>query len=111
MEPLHAFRTIEIPIEMNDGAVREIRVPFTLDLMERAEETIIKASERSWWRIRPSDKTVREAFMEFCSLYLPENFDYKNADPTFPALFFSRVRDELNRSIENCMASTKSTDE
>lgn len=111
MEPLHAFRTIEIQIEMQDGTIQEIRVPFTLELMERAEETIIAASERSWWRLRPSDKTIRESFIEFCRLYLPATFDYAKADPTFPALFFSRVRDELNRSINGCMNSTRSTDE
>lgn len=106
---LQAFRMIEIPVELQGGQAVTVTVPFTVELLERVEETIWKASERSWYRLRPKDESVVRAFEEFCRPYLPQDFPYKLAQPTFCALFFSRVRDELNRSIADCMKSTTST--
>ncbi len=109
MQPLSAFRTIEIPVELENGAIQEVRVPFTVELLFRAEETIQKAAQRKWWRLKPKEESIVLAFVEFCQAYMPAGFDYSRVDPTFPALFFSRVRDELNRSIDNCMNSMTST--
>lgn len=108
---LQAFRTIDIGVELKDGQTVTISVPFTVELLERVEETIWKASERPWYRLRPKDESVVRAFEEFCKPYLPQDFPYQKAQPTFCALFFSGVRDELNRSIADCMKSTTSTGE
>lgn len=110
MEPLQAFREIEIPIHLRDG-IEIVKVPFNVELLFRAEQTIQKSSKRHWWRIQPKDESIVEAMIEFCEYYLPANFDYSKADPTFPALFFSSVKSELNASINNCMTSMNSMEE
>lgn len=108
---IQAFRTIDVPIEMQEGEIRMISVPLDVELMERIEETTFKAQEKPWWRVRPSDETIRDAFLEFCKPYLPEDFPYQKAQPTFPALFFSHCRTALNDSINNCMKPPSSTEE
>lgn len=106
---LHAYRTIEVPVEMQNGSTLEIRVPFTVELLHKVEETLKRAEDRVWFVIRKSDKSVIEAYEEFCRPYFPADFDWSQVDPTFAAVFFSHVRDELMRSIESCMTPPSDT--
>ncbi|HEV7282296.1 MAG TPA: hypothetical protein VGN57_18990 [Pirellulaceae bacterium] len=108
---LHAFRTIEIPLELKDGVV-QVRVPFTVALLQQVEETLMRCAELqwAWFRVRRSDKTVLHAYQDFCRPYFPADFDYEQADPTLFALFFSHVRAEFLRSINACNSSTSSTE-
>lgn len=105
---LHAFRTIEIPVEMQDRTL-SIRVPFTVELLQRVEETLWDASQRHWFRLSRKEQSIIRAFEDFCRPYLPADFDFSQADPTFCAVFFSHVRDVLKRSIDDCMNSTVPT--
>jgi hypothetical protein len=106
---IEAYRTIRIPIELQDGLEREIEVPFTVVLLLRVEETLQKASSGTWFRLRKSDQSIIEAFEDFCRPYFSADFDFSQVQPTFCALFFSNVRKELLRSIDDCMTSMKST--
>lgn len=105
---IQAFREIEIPVQLKDRQIT-VTVPFTVELMERVEQTIEKASKRTWFRTKAGDNTIVQAFQDFCKPYLPHDFDYSKADPTFFGVFFSRVRGELNHSIEKCLQSEELT--
>ena len=111
MEPIQAFRTIEIPLDLGDGEMLYIKVPFTVDLLRQVEETLMKANTRVWFRLNKRDQSTIDAFEEFCRPYFPKEFDFSQKQPTLSAVFFSRVRDELTLSIDGCMASAKPTDE
>src|SRR5690242_16693485 len=88
-EPLQAFRQLEIDVELIDGKILPVLVPFTVQLLFDAEETLQKANARPWSRIRPKDESVVNVFIDFCKKSLPDSFDYTRVDPTFPALFFA----------------------
>jgi hypothetical protein len=113
MEPLAAFRFITIPIdESREPGVEAhslVTIPFNVELLQRVEETIQKTEGRTWFRLKRSDKSIIEAFEDFCRPYLPAHFDFRQVQPTFCALFFSRVRSALLRSIEDCVTSMRST--
>jgi hypothetical protein len=110
IEPVSAYRTITIPVDLGEE-MRDIVIPFTVELMERVEETLQKTAvwEFRWFRIRKGDHTVREAYEEFCRPYLT-GIDLMKVQPTFCALFFSRVRAELLRSIGELVTSTTPTE-
>src|SRR3989442_1198356 len=110
MEPLKTFRQIVIPIDL-DGKVTEVRVPLTIELLERFEEVIQSTEETGWGWLRKTktEKSIMSALKEFCQPYVP-GIDLQNVQPNFVALFFSRVREELFSSMEPSETSTTSTE-
>lgn len=110
MEPaLSAYREIVIPVDFGKGE-EEIRVPFTVELLKRVEDTLLMAQDVNfaWFRIRKSDKTVLAIYEAFCKPYIPA-IDFSKLQPTFCSLFFSAVRRELLRSIDESQKSLVST--
>lgn len=109
-EPIAAYRTISVPVDLG-GQTRDVRIAFDVALMERVEETLQKTADYDfrWFRVAKGQRTVREAYEEFCRPYLA-GVDLTKVQPTFCALFFSRVREELLRSIEGFVRSTTSTE-
>jgi hypothetical protein len=108
---IQAFRSIRIPIAMKDGKQIEVNIPFDLSLLKSVEETLQNSEGKGWFRIRRKDHSILEDFQVFCAKYLPKDFPYEQADPTFCAVFFSHVRNELRRSILNCIRQMNSTEE
>lgn len=107
---LHPYRTIEIELEGKEGSPVEIRVPFTVELLHKVEETLGRTVGRKWFVLRRSDKSLIEAYEDFCRPYFPEHFDWSQVDPTFAALFFSNVKDTLLHSIDACERSMLPTE-
>lgn len=107
---IEAYRTIEIQVEKKDRSILEVRVPFTVDLLHKVEETLKRTTGRVWFVFERSDKSIIEAYEEFCRPYFPDNFDWSEVQPTFAALFFSHVKEELVNSINACNASTQLTE-
>lgn len=107
---LSAFREIIIPVDLGEE-IKEIRVPFTVDLLTRVENTLLMAQDADfkWFRLRKSDKTVLAAYIAFCEPYFPQGFDFIGTQPTFAALFFSAVKRELLSSIDEFEKSMSST--
>jgi len=101
--PLSAFKSITIPVDLGTDVV-EIKVPFTVELLEKVEDCLfaVQGVGLRWFRMKPSDKTVRDAYESFCKPFLPETLDLQKAQPTFCALFFSAVKNELLNSIHEC---------
>lgn len=102
---LSPYRTIAIDVE----GIGTVEVPFTVELLHRVEDTLQKTEGRVWFILRRSDKSILQVFEEFCRPYL--DIDFSKVQPTFCALFFSSVRSELVRSINDCMNSMTSTNE
>lgn len=97
---LEAYKTITVPISVAEEEF-EIQVPFTVELLRRVEDTAREISERHWFVLKKSDKSIVESFTNFCRPYFPEDFDFDKVQPTFTAFFFQRVRNELHSSIEH----------
>lgn len=111
MEPIQAYRTLTIPVDTGDK-IRDIPVPFTMELLERFEETIQKCSDYGWgWlRVKKADKSIITAYAEFCKPYIGD-LDLQKMQPNFAQLFFSRVRNELVDSMRKSQGLTDSTAE
>lgn len=107
---IEAYRTIEIEVEGKDGSISEIHVPFTVELLHKVEATLKKTTGRVWFVFERSEKSIIEAYEEFCRPYFPEDFDWLHVQPTFAALFFSHVKNALLRSINDCITSTEPTE-
>lgn len=105
---IEAYKTITVNVDLGEGKILDVTIPFDVQLMQRVEDTIIAASARPWWRTRPSEKNAVQAFEDFCRPYLPDDLDFTTLSPTFCALFFSSVRDEFNRSFSELLNSTPS---
>jgi hypothetical protein len=89
----------------------EVTVPLTVELLERAEETVQKCEDWGWvwFRMKKSEKTIIKAYEDFCRPYLPASLDLKKVQPNCCALFFSRVREESIDSMKKSTGSTAST--
>lgn len=108
--PLSAFREIVIPVDVGDR-IEEIKVPFTVGLLTRVENTLLLCQDVGfkWFRLKRSDKTVLAAYTAFCAPFFPDDFDFTKVQPTFAALFFSGVKRELVNSIAELEKSMTST--
>ena len=93
------------------GQVRAIRVPFDVELLQKYEEVLFRTQGRKWliFRAKASDQTILHEVAEFCRPYLPDDLDMQKLSPEFCALFFSRVRDELLRSLDDSALFKTST--
>jgi hypothetical protein len=107
---IEAYRTIEIEVERNDGSIMEVKVPFTVELLHKVEETLKRTTGRVWFVFERSDKSIIEAYEEFCRPHFTEDIDWSQVQPTFAALFFSNVKDALLNSINAYTASTQLTE-
>lgn len=111
---IQAFREIRLPVDLR-GEKQEFVLPFDMILLERVEDTLIKCEAAKWnWFRQKREKTVRDAYREFCEHYLPDDFPYDLADPTFCAVFFTHAKNELADSIvqfEKMVSSTQESEE
>ena len=107
---LQTFRTFTIDIDSGDE-ITQVNIPFDVALLVRVEETLQKLAEPgwNWFRLKRSDKSILRVYEEFCRPFMPAKFDFAKVQPTFCALFFSRVRAELRRSINECIDFMNST--
>ncbi|WP_146118961.1 hypothetical protein [Blastopirellula marina] len=105
---IEAYKNLRIEIDLGDRQ-EEIEVPFTVGLMEKVQETAEKATKKNWLDIW--GKNVVDTFREFCTPYLPTDFDHDRAQPGFYALFFSSVRKAMIASFAECTNSMLSTEE
>ena len=94
---IEAYKTITVEVDVN-GRPHAFEVPFTVELLERVEETIQRTAGRQWFRLSPKEKSIIEAFDWFAAPYV-DGLDLKQVHPTFTALFFSSVKSELVSSI------------
>lgn len=106
---LEAFRTIEIPVDIQDKYL-EIRVPFDVDLLHKVEDTLKKTTGKTWFVFERSDKSIIETYEEFCRPYFPADFDWSKVQPTFAAFFFRYVKEALVDSIKDCERSMMPTE-
>lgn len=97
---LQAYRTITVDVDLGNEK-KTIEVPFTVELLARVEETLHRATGKTWFRLHKSEKSVIEAFNWFAEPYLG-GIDLSKVQPNFAPLFFSNVKNELLNSVNKC---------
>ena len=91
-----------------DGKI--VEVPYTLELLDRYNDTLKELFQASWFPIG-KQKRITQVFIEFAKPYFPKDFNWQESNPLTGAFFFQRVKEELQSSIENWQKSMNYTDE
>jgi hypothetical protein len=97
---LNKYKTINVKFETDNGT-EEVKVPFSIQLMEEMEDmyqSISELKDYSFFRMRKEEKNIHKMYVDFAKRFV--DIDPK-ASPDFPVLFFSSVLASYLDSMKN----------